>query len=98
MTPEQINALIDAVRSLQGGLSAKYTITGAADWPLVTVLGGAIVALVIFMWLALKATIKDGRHEWKAELEKEVGMLWREARQIREEHKKCYEKCFEERK
>ncbi len=100
MTPEQFNALINVLGKLQSELAAqgKYTITGAADWPLLTVVGGAVVALVVFMWLDLKAAIKEGRNEWKAELAKEVNLLWSETRKIREEHKECYEKCVEDRR
>ncbi len=94
MTPEQIQMLIDAINKLVAASTRQYTITGAADWPLVTVLGGAIVGLVVFMWIDLRSTIKEGRNEWKSELDKEVGLLWSETRKIRQEQKECKEKCL----
>ena len=69
MTPEQFTqllALIDKIANHQ------FTIAGAADWPILATLGSGFFIVLAFMWRDLKATIKEGKSEWKGETEK----LW----------------------
>lgn len=99
MGQETTQLLVEAINNLgaaiEKGVAESYTITGAADWPIIVVLGGVVIALIGFMWVDLKATMKDNRNEWKVDLSKETGLLWSESRAIRKEMKECKEKCCE---
>lgn len=81
MTPEQFQKLLELIERL---ISKQYTITGAADWPIIVVLGGGLVALIVYMWIDLRSVVKDNRADWRSELaehkqanEKEFDLLWK---------------------
>ena len=92
MTPEQTAKLIELLSKIADALSTPkpYTITGAADWPVLLVVGailaimfGLIGGLIRLMWSDLKLSMRDNRSEWKeadasAQLreEKEHDLLW----------------------
>jgi len=67
MTPEQFARLLDLLEQMG---ERQYTITGAADWPILVTIGGILIAAIGFMWIDLKSTIKENRGEWRDELEK----------------------------
>ena len=70
MTSEQFAQLLKAISD------RPYTLTGAADWPLLVVLGVGLVGLIGLMWNDLKDTIRNHRGEWQIALN-----------QYKEEHK-----------
>jgi len=85
MTPEQIQQIIAALRDI--ATMKPYTITGAADWPLLLVVGGILVAVLGAMWVDLRSTMREGRCEWQKavnehgdELDKQVSILWQSMR------------------
>lgn len=80
MTPEQIQQLIVALKEIATG-PKSYTLTGAADWPLLVIVGGAVVALICFMWADLRSSIKDGRTEWKTEVDR----VWQAMRECQDD-------------
>ena len=66
MTPEQIQEIIAALKAIASGPKG-YTLTGAADWPLLIIVGAGLVVLLGMMWADLRANIRDNRSEWKGE-------------------------------
>ena len=98
MTDDQLPQLISALKQLSDSMAHSqmtYTIAGAADYPILMVMGGILVAIIGFMWVDLRATIKDHRVEWESHLtrhcqdDKEaVNLLWAETRDIRGEIEK----------
>ena len=96
---DEIQQLVSALKTLAESMNHlgadKYTITGAADWPILMVMGGALVAIIGFMWVDLRATIKDHRGEWESHLNRHcqddkeaLNLLWAETRDIRGEIEK----------
>lgn len=90
MNPEQFNQLLGALVKLA---ERPYTLTGAADWPILAAMAGLLIAVIGWMWVDLKATIRDGRSEWKTELtafkaehDKEHDRLW-------QAHRDCQVDC-----
>lgn len=80
MTPEQFARLLDLIEKVA---DRQYTITGAADWQILVIIGGILVTLLGFMWVDLRTTIKEHRGEWrvemdkhKAESEKAIDQVW----------------------
>lgn len=80
MTTEQFAKLIEAISQLS---SKSYTLTSAADWPILVTVGGILFTMIVMMWTDLKNTIKDHRGEWQhaidrhtAENEKEIKIIW----------------------
>lgn len=67
-TTEQFALLLKLLEKIADRQQPQYTITGAQDWPILVLLGGIIVGMVAFMWTDLRATIKDGKKEWKNDL------------------------------
>lgn len=105
MEPDQFGKMIEALTELGETIAksaqAQYTITGAADWPILVALCGIIsLFLVVLMGMVgsmksdIIATIKENRQEWREELEKAEGQLWDETRAIRGDMKYCKEKCI----
>ena len=87
MDPAQINKIVSALEKIASAPSAVYTITGAADWPLLVVLGGAVVALICFMWADLRSTMKENRTDAKTDID----TLWKAMRE-------CQDDCCPRRK
>ena len=69
MTPEQFARLLEMLdKHLQR--SEHYTLTGAADWPILAVIGGLLIGVIGCMWRDIRTTVKEIRTEWKADLDK----------------------------
>ena len=94
MSQEQIDALIRALSGISSSLSKRdYTITGAADWPILLILGGLILSLVAFMWRDLRTVWNDSRTDWrekilehKIENDKNFDLIWAA-------HRDCQNDC-----
>jgi len=73
LSPEQFNQLLTTLRSVPG----HYTITGAADWPMLLVLcgffGTALTGLICFMWHDLGKRFDS----YEAANEKTHDALWK---------------------
>ena len=91
MTPEQIQQLLQALREI-AAQPKSYTLTGASDWPLLVVVGTALVALICFMWLDLRTQVRDGRGEWQradteleTRIEKETALIWKAIKECQDD-------------
>lgn len=71
MTPEQITRLLDVLERI-ASKSQSYTLTGAADWPLLLAIGFVVMALVGFMWRDLRETMQSN----KVSAEKDIDNIW----------------------
>lgn len=90
MSPEQFNQLLAVLTKLA---DRTYTLTQAADWPILAIMAGLLLAVISRMWVDLKATIREGRREgknelaeFKAEHEKEHSRIW-------QAHRDCQVDC-----
>ena len=81
MDQEQVQQVIAALKEISIGTTKSYTLTGAADWPLLVIVGGTVVALICFMWADLRASIRDGRTEWKTEIDR----VWQAMRECQDD-------------
>ena len=61
-----------------------YTLTGAADWPLLVAIGGILIGLLAWMWAHLHATIQQHRDdlrtmltELKQDGQQQARVLWK---------------------
>lgn len=101
MNPDQVQLLLQHLGKIADNIAGRpYTITQAADWPILVVVGGGLVALIAVMWHDLKGTMRDGkeemkgiRAEWKGDLlqhkeenEKSLDLLW-------QAHRDCQADC-----
>lgn len=75
MTHEQFEQLILLLAKIA---NFQYTLTDAADWPLLVALAGvialclgSIIGLLVYIHKDLKLTIKEKAGEWKEGLDKE---------------------------
>lgn len=62
---EQFTQLLAA---LKGMGPQQYTITGAADWPMLLVIGGMLVGAVAMMWADLRSKLSTHQTDLRAEL------------------------------
>lgn len=98
MTAEQVNHLLVMLGKIAEKLSMQppYTISGAADWPILAFVGGGlasvIVTLIAFMWLDLRSVVKEHRGLWRDELDRhdhnnkeQIDHLWAEIRRCQED-------------
>jgi len=90
LTPEQFKVLLDAI------LSRTYTLTGAADWPILAVMCSALFGLIGLMWFGLERSLRDLHSDWQrdlrihsAENDKQIDGLWTALRDCKEEHRSC---------
>jgi hypothetical protein len=67
MTPEQFKQLLDLLEKMA---NRTYTLTGAADYPILVVCCSVFIGFVAFIWMDLKNTIKENKGEWREELDK----------------------------
>jgi len=88
-----IAATLDKI-SDKVGAPQTYTLTGAADWPLLMAVGGLLLAAICAMWADLRGAMRDSRTDWKTELaqykkenEKDINALWDEHRRCKQERK-----------
>lgn len=58
MNPEQISRLLDLLEQI-AKKDQTYTITGAADWPILAAIGIIIVALIGAMWNDQRSGMKE---------------------------------------
>jgi len=79
MTPEQFAQLLQALEKIA---TKPYTLTGAADWPLLLVLGGMLIGVIGAMWHDLRSQL--GEH--KKDNEKDIDTLF-------EVQRRCQEEC-----
>ena len=104
MEPSQFDKLIIALtelgKTITDASQVQYTITGAADWPILVAFGGilaiflaVLMGMVSSMRTDIINTIKDNRKEWREELAKAENQLWDETKAIRDDLKYCKEKC-----
>lgn len=67
MTPEQFEKLLDVLgkllQNMQHVATRDYTITGSSDWPMLCAIGAILGALVGFMWLDLRGSMRENRQE-----------------------------------
>lgn len=90
MTPDQFSQLMDLLEQM---VNKQYTLTGAADWELLVLLGGMLTAAIAAMWIDLKGTIKDNRGELREELLKHVVNDERDHERIWSAMKDCQSDC-----
>lgn len=86
MTDPQLETLLVTLNRLADRMGT-YTLTGAADWPILVALVGILVGMIGYMWHDLKRTIGHlhtdaGRieRECRAHAEKEDDKIWRAMR------------------
>lgn len=91
MTPEQFTRLLDVLEQL--ATMKQYTLTGAADWPILVVVGGLLIAAVGAMWADLRNSIREGRCEWKQDLERHSEENRRSFDTVWRAHRECQEDC-----
>lgn len=84
MTPEQFRVLVSLLERV---LDRPYTLTDAADWPILIVVGSGLIALICFMWLDLRTVVKDN----KTKAERDTEKLWDALRA-------CQHECNKQRK
>jgi len=90
MTPDQFAQLMDLLEKM---VSKQYTLTGAADWEILVILGGMLAAAIAAMWVDLKGTIKDNRGELRDELMKHMVNDERDHEKIWMAMKDCQSDC-----
>lgn len=66
MTPDQFQQLLLVLQKIA---DKPYTLTGAADWPMLMALGAMISALIGAMWIDLRGQSKENKDEHRS--------LWR---------------------
>jgi len=90
MNPEQFTQLLSLLEKLA---SRQFTIASAADWPILATVGGALVAVIAFMWMELRSVIKDHRGEWRDELEKHREENEKDIKIIWDAYRDCQHEC-----
>jgi len=66
MTEENIARLINAIESIA---NKQYTISGAADWPMLIAIGSVLLTVIGFMWIDLRGKLTEGRTDTRKELD-----------------------------
>lgn len=72
MDAEQINRLLDLLEQI-AEKSTTYTLTGAADWPLLVFLCGILFALIGTMWWSILAAVKTN----KEDTTRDIDNIWK---------------------
>lgn len=97
ITPAQFEQLIHALQSL-AETPSTYTITGAADWPMLLVIGGLLLSAIAMMWADLRSKLSNN----KSDIDKEISELkannTRSHDLIWEAMRNCQEDCCPRRK
>jgi hypothetical protein len=78
MTPDQIHQLLQLLGKIA---ERQFTITGAADWPILAWMCMGFGAMLGLMWIDLRSD----RNERKEENEKEHDKLWHALRDCKED-------------
>lgn len=97
MTSPETQQIADALQAIAAKLTPPtYTITGAADWPILLALGGVVsfllvvlIAVVGFMWKGLESSLKEWRKEMRGEMKEQINLLWVETRKITADFQKA---------
>lgn len=87
-TQQLIAAIEKLGKGIQTAATQRYTLTGAADWPILVIAAGVVLGLLAIMWADLKTTIKDHRGEWRQELKAEADLIWAEIRRLQDKFTK----------
>jgi len=95
MTPEQFTQLLVLLEKLAG---KQFTIAGAADRNILATVGGALVAVLAFMWIDLRSAIKEHRGEWREELERHKAENEKDLKIVWDAHRDCQHECCPRRK
>lgn len=89
MNPEQISQLLNLLERIA---ARNYTLTGAADWPILVAVGGLLIGIIGMMWADLRTSIKESRREWqeamkehRVENEKNSNILWEALRHCQDD-------------
>lgn len=103
MSPSENHQIAEGLQAIADKLTPPtYTLTGAADWPILVIMCGLVATMigclalqVGFMWRDLRGRIKeDVDHLWE-----ETRALRKEFREsdtsIKDDMKECKEKCCE---
>lgn len=95
MTQEQFSLFLAAITKL-GEVKTAYTITGAADWPILVALAAILFAMIGYMWHDLKNSLKGlteetsrVERESRDFAEKEDNKIWAAMRECQAE---CHQK------
>ena len=72
MNTEQISQLLNLLEKI-AAKSQAYTITGAADWPILAFGFGFLVVLIAALWGSILAAIKTN----KADTQRDVDNIWK---------------------
>jgi hypothetical protein len=93
MTAEQFAKLLEVLSKLAE--KQHYTITGAADWPILVVVGGGCLAMLMAaigcMWADLRSWIKEGREEWRGEIKEHKAENERDQKEYKAENERDHD-------
>lgn len=94
LTPGQVEHLL---RLLETIANRKYTLTGAADWQILQVVGGGLVALlfafIAVMWADIKGTIKSNKQDSLEMMRYHEREQEKDFEAIRAEIRRCQTRC-----
>jgi len=75
----------------------KYTLTGAADWQILQIVGGGLIGLLFVfmaaMWADIKSTVKGNRTEWISSLKDHVIEQKNDFDEVWTEIRRCQDNC-----
>lgn len=91
MQQEQFSQLLSVLEKLT--ISNQYTLTGAADWPILAALGAIIFTLIVYVWYDLKATIKTDRTDSYIKIKEIEEKHERDMEKIWQAQKDCQHEC-----
>lgn len=100
MNPQQIEELLKLLGRIADGLSKQqmYTLTGAADWPILLVVGGVMLGMIGFMWRDLGNKIESHRKDWKEALAAHIALDDKDHQLLWKAHRECQEDCCKDKK
>lgn len=90
MNPEQFAKLIESIATLS---ARSYTLTGAADWPLLAFVGGGTLILLGMMWSDLRTSITGSKREAEKALETHIAECGKENDKIWQAMRDCQGDC-----
>jgi len=90
MTAEQWAQLLNLLGKIA---ERQYTLTQASDWPILATMGGVIAALIAFMWVDLRGSMKDGKSEWRQALAEHTATDRAEHEKMWQSQRDCQADC-----